>query len=186
MEQELLADASAFVIHDLLTRDMCTALIEETEEEGYAPAPLSTSGGAVMAPELRSNERVMLDRPDWARYLWARLEGLYLPWDEGHEPIGLNERLRFYRYDVGQHFSPHYDGAYVRPCGTEHSRYTVLVYLNDGFGGGETILHEHDLEVVPVVGMGLFFLHDQLHEGASVVSGRKYVLRTDLMYRDAG
>jgi hypothetical protein len=30
--------------------------------------------------------------------------------------------------------------------------------------------------------MALIFVHDQLHEGAAVVSGRKYVLRTDVMY----
>jgi hypothetical protein len=30
--------------------------------------------------------------------------------------------------------------------------------------------------------MALVFLHLQLHEGAPVVEGRKYVLRTDVMY----
>jgi hypothetical protein len=30
--------------------------------------------------------------------------------------------------------------------------------------------------------MALVFVHQQLHEGASVGTGRKYVLRTDVMY----
>jgi hypothetical protein len=30
--------------------------------------------------------------------------------------------------------------------------------------------------------MALVFVHEQLHEGAAVESGRKYVLRTDVMY----
>jgi prolyl 4-hydroxylase len=31
--------------------------------------------------------------------------------------------------------------------------------------------------------MALVFDHQQVHEGAAVESGRKYVLRTDVMYR---
>jgi len=30
--------------------------------------------------------------------------------------------------------------------------------------------------------MALVFIHRQLHEGAPVIQGRKYVLRTDVMY----
>jgi hypothetical protein len=30
--------------------------------------------------------------------------------------------------------------------------------------------------------MALVFVHRQLHEGALVLQGRKYVLRTDVMY----
>jgi hypothetical protein len=30
--------------------------------------------------------------------------------------------------------------------------------------------------------MGLLFVHERKHEGAPVTSGRKYVLRTDVMY----
>jgi hypothetical protein len=38
------------------------------------------------------------------------------------------------------------------------------------------------LEIKPERGMALVFVHRQLHEGAPVVQGRKYVLRTDVMY----
>jgi hypothetical protein len=31
--------------------------------------------------------------------------------------------------------------------------------------------------------MGLFFKHERWHEGAPVRSGRKYVLRTDVLYK---
>ena len=61
-----------------------------------------------------------------------------------------------------------------------------MVYLNDGFCGGETKFYgdEHELRVSvhPKCGMALVFIHLQLHEGAPVVEGRKYVLRTDVMY----
>ena len=57
-----------------------------------------------------------------------------------------------------------------------------MIYLNEGFEGGETVFQRF-LGVKPACGKALVFFHRQLHEGAPVVSGRKYVLRTDVMYR---
>jgi len=37
--------------------------------------------------------------------------------------------------------------------------------------------------VEPVAGLGLFFAHEWWHEGAKVLSGRKYVIRTNVMYQ---
>lgn len=34
--------------------------------------------------------------------------------------------------------------------------------------------------------MALVFVHRHLHEGAPVIAGRKYVLRTDVMYAEGG
>jgi hypothetical protein len=52
--------------------------------------------------------------------------------------------------------------------------------------GGETKFYLDNgmprLDVKPECGMALMFAHRQLHEGTSVVQGRKYVLRTDVMY----
>jgi hypothetical protein len=62
----------------------------------------------------------------------------------------------------------------------------LMIYLNSGFDGGETHFYDADLQlratVRPETGMALLFRHAQLHEGAPVISGRKYVLRTDVMY----
>jgi hypothetical protein len=38
------------------------------------------------------------------------------------------------------------------------------------------------LTIRPERGMALGFYHLQIHEGAPVIHGRKYVLRTDVMY----
>jgi hypothetical protein len=61
-----------------------------------------------------------------------------------------------------------------------------MVYLNDDFTGGETKFYLDNgmprLEVKPDRWMALVFVHRQLHEGAPVAQGRKYVLRTDVMY----
>jgi prolyl 4-hydroxylase len=36
--------------------------------------------------------------------------------------------------------------------------------------------------VTPEAGLALIFDHDLLHEGAAVLEGQKYVLRSDVMY----
>jgi prolyl 4-hydroxylase len=61
-----------------------------------------------------------------------------------------------------------------------------MIYLNDDFSGGETNFYALEvpyLSVKPVSGMVLVFVHHKLHEGAAVVRGRKYVQRTDVMFR---
>ena len=95
-------------------------------------------------------------------------------------PIGLNERWRFYRYDPGQAFRWHRDGAYERNA-LERSRLTFMVYLNEDFAGGETRFET--FAVRPRTGTALVFLHPLLHEGAEIERGRKYVMRSDVMYR---
>src|SRR5437764_12701071 len=93
---------------------------------------------------------------------------------------GLNERFRGYRYSKGQRFAPHFDGAFVRNP-SERSEVTVLVYLNDNFTGGATSFCDWDIEVQPRRGQVLLFQHLVRHEGRSIVSGTKYVLRSDVM-----
>ena len=69
----------------------------------------------------------MIDRPDWAEAIWPRMAPFFDAIDGG-EPVGVNERFRFYRYGAGQYFEPHYDG-YFRRSVTERSLWTVLIYL---------------------------------------------------------
>ena len=80
----------------------------------------------------------------------------------------------------------HYDGSISRGD-DEESKLTFMVYLNEGCEGGQTAFYHPDgrprFEVRPRTGQALIFVHLQLHEGAPVTGGRKYALRTDVMYR---
>lgn len=95
-------------------------------------------------------------------------------------PARLNERFRIYRYTEGQRFAWHRDGSFRRST-DEESYYTLMVYLNEGFEGGRTEFADHAV-VEPATGRALVFYHPLLHQGAPVVRGTKYVLRTDVMY----
>lgn len=110
---------------------------------------------------------------------------------EGCRATGLYEQFRFYRYDPGQRFKRHKDGALETERG-ERSRLTFLIYLNTKYEGGETVFSDytfengetitHEIRIMPEVGLGLFFVHERKQEGSAVTGGRKYVMRTDVLY----
>jgi predicted 2-oxoglutarate/Fe(II)-dependent dioxygenase YbiX len=189
MERENINGNRVFVIRHFLTPEECDRHIAVSEAAGYADAPITTSRGFVMMKHIRDNTRVMADDPELAAE-WFERARPFLPARHGNwELLSLNERFRYYRYDPGQTFRPHYDGSFDRSR-TESSFLTFMVYLNDGFAGGDTAFYNNDstprVRVTPERGTALVFVHEQLHEGAPVESGRKYVLRTDVMYRFLG
>ena len=72
------------------------------------------------------------------------------------------------------------------------SKLSYLVYLNDDFEGGSTTFREYSVQggertktehiVSPVTGSALLFRHERWREGSPVLSGQKYVLRSDVFY----
>ncbi|PQO36670.1 prolyl hydroxylase family protein [Blastopirellula marina] len=172
-----------YVIHDFFTPEECRASIAQAEKLGFVDAPITTSEGAVMRKDVRNNTRVISDDPITAERLWQRIQPWVIdPWRQ-RTAIGLNERLRYYKYEPGQSFAPHFDGRYRRND-FEKSDFTFLVYLNDDFAGGGTRFFKPGVfRIEPKAGSALLFHHPQLHEGEVVERGVKYVLRSDVMYR---
>jgi prolyl 4-hydroxylase len=178
-------DHQFLTIDPLLDPDECREWIDFAERLGFYDAPITVAPGVeVHRPDIRNNLRTLVDDPDRASALWRRTEPLlpdHVLRNGRAHATGFNERLRFYRYEPGQCFALHRDGHYRRPDGSETSRMSFLVYLNEGFEGGETDII--DLGVItPKTGLALCFRHPYLHEGREVRSGVKYVLRTDIMY----
>ncbi|KAJ3106646.1 hypothetical protein HK100_003705 [Physocladia obscura] len=124
---------------------------------------------------------------------------------------GINPRWRIYRYVPGAIYRPHIDGGWPKSDydekadkytfdasgGTVWSRLTFLIYLNEGFEGGETTYFVPSQEVVgvmdakrviPRAGCAMVFPHGSvkgnlLHEGSGVTRGVKYIARTEVLYR---
>jgi len=181
----------AILIHNVLTPEECQSFIDVSEKMGYGDAPVSTSYGMVLMQEIRDNMRVIWDTNQ------ATIQPIYNRVKEFLPPTlnngtwllhSLNERLRFYRYDPKQIFKKHYDGYYPRNY-EEKSFMSFIVYLNDGLEGGHTTFYMKDeiIKVTPKLGTALVFMHGRsslspLHEGSPTTKGRKYVLRSDVMY----
>ncbi len=168
-----------FTVPAILSSDECQALVARIDALGPVAAPVSTAAGFEMRPDVRNNTRVMFDDRGFAAQLFERLRSSLPPVLCGMTACGVNERFRCYRYEPGQRFAPHYDGAFVRSA-KERSQLTFMVYLNDAFTGGTTRFE--DVEVAPRTGMALLFQHYLLHEGCTVTTGAKYVLRSDVMF----
>ena len=92
-----------YILSDVLSPAECDEYIVISERLGFDDAPISEVGGEVVRADVRNNARVMIDDPEIAEMLWARIKAEVPAFLDGRQAIGLNERLRFYRYDPGQH-----------------------------------------------------------------------------------
>ena len=191
MLKELLTECgNIFVVKNFASHKYCDAMIEKIEAAGFSEATINGFGGAYINKGVRNNDRVIVDEPETAALLWSSLEQ-FVPPKENAKAVGLNERFRYYRYEPGQYFDWHFDGPFRRNA-LEMSDLTVMIYLNDDYEGGTTDFcfrsgtiygDPTDLTVKPEKGMVLVFTHNVLHRGAPVTSGKKYIMRSDVMYR---
>lgn len=178
MQARYLTD-SIFEIPEFLSPAECDGLIARSEQLGFAEAGVFTGTGAEMIKGIRNNYRLEYTDAALADTLWHRVRNLLPTEADGAPAAGLYEQFRFYRYDVGERFNRHKDGR-IRLSEQVASRWTFLLYLNEGFVGGETEFET--LSVAPRQGAALGFRHELRHKGCPVTEGRKYVLRTDVLY----
>jgi hypothetical protein len=200
----------AMVLYNVMTPGECKAYIDYMEGTGaLVPAGLT--------PDYRNNDRVVAKSEEVAAHLFGRI-AKFLPFElevnkENQDTmlfkglnglwqqVGMNETFRLCKYNPGGHFGPHWDGDFARSR-YERSLYTFMIYLNDGYEGGNTTFAEsHDIyrdpetnlfcsppeavraRIVPTAGMALVFQHKILHEGQRLIGGTKYIMRSDVMYR---
>ena len=198
----------AFLLKDMLSQDECIEILTATEAIGYQPDEPITSKPSKSV--LAHNVVWIADDSILQPLLERCLEFLPPALGKGSSLVGINGRFRCYRYDPGDVYRPHVDGAwpmsgvdeagkyvYDISNGKVLSRLTFLVYLNEGFEGGCTTFFTPDkhvgqlnaFAVVPRVGSVLVFPHGEgsiVHEGSAVTRGRKYVIRTEVLYTRDG
>jgi prolyl 4-hydroxylase len=94
---------------------------------------------------------------------------------------GSGEPLQVLRYRPGQQYRPHLDAL---PSGENQRILTMLIYLNDGYQGGETLFTRTGLKFAGKTGDALLFRNaapsgspdpNAEHAGLPVVSGEKYI-----------
>jgi prolyl 4-hydroxylase len=202
----------AFLLHNVLSQEECEQFIQMATAMGFEQSPLRdisvvNSNYANLTNrtlEVRNSERVLCDMTteicdELSRriepHLPAKVECRGFQWEVvrvGEAPAGgcINKRWRFNRYIKGGYFRPHYDAGYKysRECET---LFTFILYLNQGFEGGETKFFPRQSKpvcVVPKIGTALVFFQtgdlSPLHEGSELLSeSPKLILRSDLAYK---
>ena len=153
-------DKDIFVLHNVLSEDECQELIAFSEKQGYHEATVFTGTQHKMVKGIRNNLRVLSNDQALADKVWKRVNPFFKEKIHGFKSYGLNERFRYYKYEVGQRFNRHKDGAFERAIG-DTSIYTFIIYLNEDFEGGTTDFDT--ISVKPEIGSALCFLHPILH-----------------------
>ena len=178
--EKIILHPEIFLIKNFLSEEMCRHFIQKGEDVSFEEAKVNVDGRQVLIKGVRNNQRILFTDDDLAQKLWKQIQD-YVPNTFGlYKASGLNEMFRIYKYEENQRFKMHRDGSYERNE-KECSFLSFLIYLNDGFIGGETYF-ESGVTVEPKIGDALIFYHPLRHEGKTIVSGIKYVLRTDIMY----
>lgn len=182
------------LVHNIFSREECCTLIAESEKHGY--------GKTNYPKRYRGNLRLMTNDTSLADALWNRMKP-YFPeelTEEGHryKVLGLNTKWRLAKYFPGDRFGGHIDAFYEDTSKGVKTMFTVNIYMNEEFRGGETsfMLYPEGLgrrgtpvstvDVQPRTGTALCFRQPParryMHEGKEVTTGYKYLFRSDVMY----
>lgn len=140
----------AFSLSNVFSAAECEQLRSLTEAIGYRPdVPVSSP------IDERAQNVVLYASDEQSEALFSRVRDLLPQEIAGQSLMGLNRRWRLYRYQEGNAYRKHLDGAwpasgmrngadgkreylYDAHGGNTRSRYTFIVYLNDDFEGGAT------------------------------------------------
>lgn len=135
----------AFQLLNVLSDQEADNIVALAEQLGFhQDSPVS------LPHEVRHNQNV-----NWVvsenidSVFWERSKHLVPEVVNGQSATGINARFRFYRYDEGDYFKPHSDGAWPgsrvidgklvdNAYPGQLSQYTYLIFLNDGYEGGRT------------------------------------------------
>jgi WD40 repeat protein len=182
-----------FVIPKLFSKNECTELLSPEIKNAFQKAISN------YPTYYRNNDRLVIDSQQLADFLFEKVKP-YLPEQiemdySGNNENGkwklneLNNRFRYCRYSANQYFNRHLDGIHFR-SETTQSKLTFMLYLNSAaeFEGGRTLFfkNKNTTEIwasyTPQQGDLIVFDHNIWHSGEELLSGEKYVLRSDILY----
>lgn len=194
-------ERGCYLLRRVMSPRECRALIEAAGSLGFTHSGLAVGDDLYRVNlAVRNNLRVVIDDLALSSALWLRMKSCVDLQYEGSSVVGLNWRFRVYQYSQGQRFFPHVDVRTPLRNGT--TLFSVVIYLNDRFEGGETRFYEKKdkasrrgegrgrkfnnrlkYALRPAPGDAVVFDHLLLHEGSEVTSGVKYAVRSDLIYQ---
>lgn len=156
------------IIDNFLSREYCTSLIKRGEESEMLEEPMEIGNGTYA-------------RYDFTNQTLAEELTLLLKGKTDIEFEILSPRFYMSKYFVNNRIEPHIDGNYEQP--PYKSIYTFLIYLNDNFTEGETVIQNKDTIIKPKEGRAVILDQQTEHWTNKIIIGCKYILRSDLLIR---
>lgn len=151
----------------------CRQFIDEAEHRGWQKSNISATNSQYS----RKQSSVEVDTTQLLKAIRKGLPDSI----ENSTLVGLiGERTRCFKYCEGEHFGMHTDAPYTQ--GGIVSKFTLVIYLNDDFGGGETVFPANGIFIKPETGKALLFSSDVPHAANPVKGGPKYILRSEVAY----
>lgn len=152
------------VLDGLITRTQCDDLIARAKAQGFSRAKQRSVG--------RDNDELFIIDRELTAALLERLSAV--------SPARcIDDLVEIYRYGIGDSIAEHSDGP-RRMVDDRISTATLLIYLNDGFDGGETVFPTLDLAIRPVRTRAIVFAHGVRHAAKHVTTGEKLVARVNI------
>eukprot|EP01080_Neovahlkampfia_damariscottae_P006756 gene6756-10921_t len=196
-----------WTIEDLIPKEECSELIKYAEEQGFKTITETIKENKLTAESLEDYRNLkdvqirtsyMCEKFDsqFSTKIFNKIKNLFPDeLSDGRKKVKCDEVLRILKYKKGDFFRPHLDGSYderdenmKKILGSCYTMYTILIYLNDDYEGGETkfynILKEgNHIKIEKKTGKSTIFnINSTVHSGTEITSGVKYVLRTGIMY----
>lgn len=185
----------AFIIHEVLTKEECIALIDTVPFSGAGY--MSIDDVKQMYKERVVERYVSVDQ-EFSKLIEKRIRQFIPPEIDGLSYSGISPEWRYLHYQKDGYQAYHIDGREKR--GNQISRLTTQMYLNDcdkNYSGGHIIFNisGSKFKYSPRAGDCLLFYQEVftskksplylLHEAALVTGGDKYAVRSVVEYHTA-
>ena len=176
--QQLSVEPEIYCFERLFSSDECAFLISAAQPLLQPSVVVEPSTGELRPHPIRTSEGAMFP---WAsedlvvHALNRRLAAA------SATPVACGEPLQVLRYGPGQEYRPHIDAL---PQGENQRIFTMLVYLNHDYQGGETLFNRTGLAFRGDIGTALLFRNSlpdgspdrkAQHAGLPVVCGEKFI-----------
>jgi len=162
------------VIDNFITREECDFLIKNSKEV-LKPSKIGDHTDGIKHNIRKSETMIFYDEShDVLQNILDKFSKIT------NTPICNIEPIQVTKYDTGGFYDPHIDcddPNYLRP-------FTMIIYLNDDYEGGETFFHKLDKRYRLYCGSALLFdnfdmsgnvTETALHSGQLVTSGEKWI-----------
>ncbi len=169
-------DSGIWYTGELLNPQECESLIAKAESAEFKVARMRSKG--------RNNKETFVKCPETMQTILLRLsQQVSEETTTDFQVLRLGPVLECYRYEAGEFVSAHSDAPREIEPGL-YSKYTLVIYLSDQIEGGDTVFPNKGIRVGPTRGRAVLFDHIIRHEGAKVLQGMKYIVRTDVAVSD--
>lgn len=172
-------------IPNFLTHEECDNIIQTSIGKLFKSTVYSSEDDILVSSVRKSNQCWLDDSYEPAKCVSEKVKKYTNTYNN------IQEKLQVVQYTKGGFFIPHYDACNpdVDNCkrmdGNNGPRlYTMLIYLNDDFEGGETVFPKINKTVKPEKGKAVLFrnvdnngilIKESFHGGLPIKSGEKWI-----------